>query len=90
MPPPMIRSPWLRIQPSSSRVETPIATSSLDRAGGQAVAADLLAGERRLLQHQDVEPGAGEVVGRGGSGRTCTDDDDVGVALDHVHLPDRL
>ena len=33
----------------------------LDRARRQAVAADLLARERRLLQQQDVEPGLGEV-----------------------------
>ena len=46
----------------------------------QAVAADLLAREVGLLQHQDVEPGAGQVRGGRGATRTGAHDDDVGRA----------
>ena len=48
-----------------------------DRARGEPVAADLLAGERRLLQQQDVEAGLGEVGRRGRPRRAGADDDDV-------------
>ena len=51
----------------------------LDRARGEAVAADLLAGEGGLLQQQHVEPGAGQVGTRRSSRRAGADDDDVGV-----------
>ena len=54
-PPPMMRRPLLRIQPASGEMSMPMATSDLHRPRGQAVAADLLARERRLLQQQDVE-----------------------------------
>ena len=50
-----------------------------DRARGEPVAADLVAGERRLLQQQDVDPGLREVVRRAGPGRAGADDDDVGL-----------
>jgi hypothetical protein len=49
--------------------------------GREAVAAHLLAGERGLLQQQDVEAGLGEVVGGRGARRAGTDDDDVGLPL---------
>ena len=50
-----------------------------DRARGEPVAADLVAGERGLLQQQDVDAGVGEVVGRARARRTGADDDDVGL-----------
>ena len=50
----------------------------LDRARGEAVAADLLAGEVRLLQQHDVEAGHGEVCRGGRPGGSGADDDDVG------------
>ena len=51
----------------------------LDRARGEAVAADLLARERRLLQQQHVEAGLGEGVRGGRAAGAGADDDDVGV-----------
>src|SRR5690606_30266244 len=50
----------------------------LDRPRGETVAADLLPGEGRLLQHEHVEPGLREVVRRGRAAGPGTDDDDVG------------
>jgi hypothetical protein len=58
----------------------------LDRAGGQPVAADLLAGQPGLLQDDDVEAGAGEVPRGRGARRTGTDDDHVGPPVAVVHL----
>ena len=52
-----------------------------DRAGREAVAADLLPGERGLLDHEHVQAVAGEVVGRGRASRTRADDQDVDVKL---------
>src|SRR4029453_1960792 len=52
-----------------------------DRAGGEAVAADLLPRERGLLDHEHVESAAGEVVGHGGTSRTRADDQGVDVKL---------
>ena len=49
----------------------------MDGAGREAVAADLLAGEGRLLQEEDVQAGAGEVAGGGGSGGSRADHDDI-------------
>ena len=48
-------------------------------ARGEAVAADLLAGERRLLEKQDVEAGESQPVGGTAPGRSGADDDDVGI-----------
>ena len=50
-----------------------------DRARGQAVAAHLVAGERRLLQQQHVAPGAGQPVRGGRARRSGPDDDDLGI-----------
>jgi hypothetical protein len=47
-------------------------------AGGEPVAADLVAGERRLLEQHDVEPVVGEVRRGGAAAGPGTDDDDVG------------
>jgi hypothetical protein len=51
------------------------------RSRGEAVAADLVAGERRLLEQEHVGTGAREVEGGAGSGRTGAYDDDVGLPL---------
>ena len=51
----------------------------LDRAWGQAIAADLLAGEGRLLEHEDVEALSCEVIGSGRACRPSANDDDIGV-----------
>src|SRR5699024_9752530 len=48
-----------------------------DRAGGQAVAADLVAGEGRLLQQQHVQPVPRQVGGRRRPAGARPDDDDV-------------
>jgi hypothetical protein len=50
----------------------------LDRARGEAVAADLLARELGLLQEQDVETGLGEVVRGRGAGWPRAHDDHIG------------
>ena len=50
-----------------------------DRARGEPVAADLVAGEGRLLEKQDVDACVGEVVRRTRARRPGADDDDVGV-----------
>jgi hypothetical protein len=47
-------------------------------ARGQAVAADLVAGEGRPLEEDDVETVVREVRSRRAATRTGTDDDDVG------------
>src|SRR4029453_13060716 len=52
-----------------------------DRARREAVATDLLPGERGLLDHEHVHAVAGEVVGRGGTPRARADDQDVDVKL---------
>ncbi len=77
-PPPMIRRPLLRSQPSLCPASDAHRGQGLDRARGQPVAADLLAREPALLQHQHVQPGAGQVVRRRRPGRAGADDDDVG------------
>ena len=48
------------------------ADQGLDRAGGEAVAADLLPREVSLLQHQHVHPGPGQVGGGGRAGPAPT------------------
>ena len=53
----------------------------LHPARGHAVAADLLAGERRLLQDEHVEPGARQVRRDRGACGTGTHDDDIGVGV---------
>ena len=55
------------------------------RARGQPVAADLVAGELRLLQQQHVAAGGGQAMRRRRPRRAGTDDDDVGVALGSGH-----
>ena len=60
----------------------PMSLERLDPARGQAVAADLLAREDRLLQDDDVETGAGAATRRRWSPRgPGADDHDVGPAL---------
>jgi hypothetical protein len=49
-----------------------------DRPRGEPVAADLLAGEDRLLQHRDVDPGGGQPVRGRRPGGAGTDDEHVG------------
>ena len=49
-----------------------------DGARRQAVAADLLAGEVRLLEEQDVQPAHGEVGGGRRPAWAGADDDDIG------------
>src|SRR5450432_2035460 len=46
---------------------------------GEPVTTDLLAREGALLQQRDVEPRLSEMRGGGGSGRSGTDHDDVGL-----------
>ncbi len=57
---------------------------ALHCARREAVAAHLLARERRLFQDQHVETGLGQVVRGGRAGRAGTDDDDIGVAVAQV------
>jgi hypothetical protein len=52
-----------------------------DRTRREAVAADLLPGERGLLDHEHVQAVAGEVVRRGGASRSRADDQGVDVKL---------
>ncbi|GAA3124411.1 hypothetical protein GCM10020001_051440 [Nonomuraea salmonea] len=61
----------------------------LDGARGQAVAADLLAGEPGLLQEQHVEAVLREVPGGGGAGGAGADDDDIGIAHDRARFTAR-
>ncbi len=53
------------------------------RAGGQAVAAALVAGERGLVDQGDAPPGPSEGDRRSGAGRSTPDDGDVGVRSLH-------
>src|SRR6202042_3035924 len=53
------------------------ADQGLDRPRGQAVAADLLPREPRLLEQQHVESGLRQVEGGRGAGGPGADDDDV-------------
>src|SRR5690606_10444439 len=60
------------------------------RARRQAVTADLVARERRLVEKEDGEARLGAVVRGRGTRRTATDDDDVGVIVHraaHLLLP---
>jgi hypothetical protein len=90
MPPPMMRRPRLRMKPLALAGVDAEVDQALDRPGRQAVAADLLAREGRLLQQQDVQPGLREGVRRSTAPGTCADDDDVGGrgdggAVEHAH-----
>ena len=60
-----------------------------DGAGSEAVAADLVAREGRLLQQDDVETASGEVRSSGRSTRTGPDDHHVG-SLRHSSSPVRF
>jgi hypothetical protein len=53
----------------------------LDRAGRQAVAADLVPRERRLVEEQHVEASRRAVIRRARSCRASTDDDDISVIV---------
>ena len=52
--------------------------SFLDRSRGEAVTADLVAGEARLLQQEDVDTLGGQIGGGGRASWPGPDDDDVG------------
>ena len=52
-----------------------------DGARGQPVATDLLARERRPFEERDVDPVAGQVVGRRGTPWAGADDQNVGLDL---------
>ena len=81
MPPPRIRKPVVGDPAVLGGGVDPHRDELLDRARGQAVAADLLAGELRLLADDDVEAGLRQPVRRGGAARAGADDDDVCVVL---------
>ncbi len=68
------------------RVEAEVLEQA-QRPGGQPVAADLVAGEARLVDHHHVAPGAGERDGGRGAGRAGAHDDDVGGAHQGATLP---
>ena len=74
----MIRRPLFRTQPSCSSNGNAHADQGLDRARGEAVAADLFPREAGLLQDQHVHPGPGQVAGRGRAGRPGPHHDHVG------------
>ena len=62
----------------------------LDRARGQPVAADLLAGERGLLDQGDVDPVSGQVIGGRRPARAGADHEHIGLDGSlHVHAPPR-
>ena len=82
-PPAIRRRPLFRRQPSVSGCGESQLLDLADRARGESVAADLLAGKAGFLQHRDVNAGFGKVVGGGGSGRARPDDQ-------YIHSRDRL
>ena len=60
-----------------SSVSTPMSQDRRTARGRQAVAADLLAGERGLVDDGDVDPVPGEVIRGGRAARAGADDQDV-------------
>ena len=59
------------------RIRQPHLHELVDSPWGEPVTAGLVAGERLLLDDDDVQPGAGRPVGGGGTGGTATDDEEV-------------
>ena len=70
--------PSRRSNPGSSG-STPIFRTARDAPRGQAVAADLLARERGLVDDRDVDAVARQVVGGRRASGACPDDQDVGL-----------
>ena len=76
-PNPDIRNPRCRTRPSSHEPR-PEPLHLQDRARGQAVAARLVAGELRGVDHEHVAPGTTRPRGRGRTGGSGPDDHHVG------------